>query len=835
MNDREHNIKEAEDGSCQWLFTSGTFRDWLRKPDATPFFVVRGKLGSGKSTLMKQTIKLLKGDAQQLTDHILSFFVDDSARTNTPQATENFFRSLVYQVIRCKSFPKHGLREPLERYKLDKSAGCDSPWLTAHSSSIFADLLNEAQRIRILIFVDAFDVFENPVYLLTFLRKVALEGRMKHSGVKICISTQHSFADKINDYTEVVVHESNGPDIAAYVDENIHVNDPSNRSLYEQLASLKRDLVEKSSGVFLWVVLLTARLQKVTGLEIPKMKCLLDDTPTELSDVYKSMIPVDEVELQAMCEMMDWVLLSARPLTLDEWHHVFAMMIQPPISSLEEWRSSSNYTESSFMLLHSINRTGCGFVNTKRLVTPRVPNDILRDVGSLVWPNYVDLEKTSEHILQRVRNVCGGVQTNQDSTATSLRGGSSGNLDTLDNGAGSAEAIQYVDVIHDSVRSFFFLEGDFAVPRKQGTSDPRGTIHLVIVDTLLRYMLLEDVSAIFRPQSSSKSRSDEETDMSVGSSASSSNVSSVQGLTRRRRRFSSTSSVKHKKWAKLLKESNAPIQHSNETERYIESQQAYSPHGRKYGSDQDDTGTEEKHDYERHDFAVYPHLRQYSHDMLTFHAKAADDTGTRPDVVLDYLLAHDWRLWATSRYEMQQDASLLYFAARWDLVTWMECLVDRRKKHVDSKGGKLCYPLTVAAYHGNVRAVDFLLVHGAKLWRVDSRGRTALHYIAVKGHEDLMNTISNLTEKNSLVRRNVQEALDIQDNENHTAAYLASYNEFKNITSALGRLGPSLTQAEITFADERAKNDRLRRLRQLDAMRRSTILRDVESAQQNTK
>jgi len=114
MEYRHTTLRSAHEKTFSWIFGSAAagnerlspskFVDWLHSDDN--LFWISGKIGSGKSTLIKYicTHQLVKnnlqiwGDGCQLV--ITSFFFWNASKTELPKSKEGLLRSILYQILR---------------------------------------------------------------------------------------------------------------------------------------------------------------------------------------------------------------------------------------------------------------------------------------------------------------------------------------------------------------------------------------------------------------------------------------------------------------------------------------------------------------------------------------------------------------------------------------------------------------------------------------------------------------------------------------------------------------------------------------------------------------
>ncbi|GAB7323529.1 hypothetical protein MBLNU13_g07038t1 [Cladosporium sp. NU13] len=99
MNLRLHTMRAAYDGTCEWLFKSKEYMTW-RDPSQSDihkgFLWIRGKPGSGKSTLMKAAYD--HGVETFKEDVVMSYFFSTGGKRLHGSA-EGMYRSLLCQLL----------------------------------------------------------------------------------------------------------------------------------------------------------------------------------------------------------------------------------------------------------------------------------------------------------------------------------------------------------------------------------------------------------------------------------------------------------------------------------------------------------------------------------------------------------------------------------------------------------------------------------------------------------------------------------------------------------------------------------------------------------------
>ncbi|KAG5766783.1 hypothetical protein H9Q72_005155 [Fusarium xylarioides] len=250
------------------------------------------------------------------------------------------------------------------------------------------------------------------------------------------------------DCLELVLDAYNSPDILTY----IHLR--LKRHIYKEEDHWREDLSKKifsmSTGVFLWVVLVIDAVctKYDQGCSLRALVRLVEDTPTELKEVYaQALETLTKGEKILALRLFQWATEAARPIRLDEWHHVLAFITDRPPSSLKEWRESVTFTENDHQL--------------ERMI------------------------KTLSRGLLEISNSQFDIMASKEAGTSSVNAGAG----SLDHEQGSARVVQ---VIHKSVYDFLMWQGGFELLGWTGTNII-ADCHCMIAITCLNYMNIPEL------------------------------------------------------------------------------------------------------------------------------------------------------------------------------------------------------------------------------------------------------------------------------------------------------------------------------------------------------
>lgn len=310
ISDREVDISTAYDGTFQWVFKDpntttlphNTLPDFLRSGEGC--FWVNGKAGLGKSTLMKylagnsRTRDLLNVWARGEPLLCASFYFW-TAGTTLQKSQQGLLRSILHTVLSEHpelipiAFPTHC--RYFSRRKLDN----EDPSLGELNAAFQLLTAQTIMPLRLCLWIDGIDEYDGDhVELVQYLRSSC------SSRLKLILSSRPTppCLAAFESCPLLRLQDLTRNDIRTYVqgqlaeDRNyvkmIKETAVGHTRHLELLRGMPAELEEKSSGVFLWVVLVVKSIQ--SGLRdrisIEDLLASVDHMPTELEGLYRGML-----------------------------------------------------------------------------------------------------------------------------------------------------------------------------------------------------------------------------------------------------------------------------------------------------------------------------------------------------------------------------------------------------------------------------------------------------------------------------------------------------------------------------------------------------------------
>ncbi|KAK6452397.1 hypothetical protein FP744_10008648 [Trichoderma asperellum] len=319
IDERLTHLTAAQRGTCRWFLFKPEYISWhneAQQPDHDGLLWIKGNPGTGKSTLMKFLFEEAKlganGDPSQI---ILSFFF--LARgTEDEKSTKGLYRSLLHQLFQKTPETKDSLE-----------------WMTADGAktiqrnrwqeeSLKQTLTHAVQKLgsrSLTIFVDALDECnqDQVADMVSFFEELCDSAREKSFWLRVCFSSRHYPTVTIQQGIEIILEHESGhtDDIEHFIKSKLRIGKS------KQADSLRDEILAKSSGIFLWTVLVLDILNREyskSTMPIKKMRDRLKEIPPKLNNLFQMILTRDGENLELTEACLKWILFASRPLNPPE-------------------------------------------------------------------------------------------------------------------------------------------------------------------------------------------------------------------------------------------------------------------------------------------------------------------------------------------------------------------------------------------------------------------------------------------------------------------------------------------------------------------------------------
>jgi pimeloyl-ACP methyl ester carboxylesterase len=349
MENRRMAIEEPAAETCNWIFDHAVYNEWYSRENieaSQGLLWIKGKPGSGKSTIMKQIHKRTATEEGHSIACLAFFF---SARgAEIERSPYGLYRALVHQLVWQKRSFLQDL-SVLYDEKVKKVGANNFEWHLKELQKFFHDAITQPGQGTVKVFVDALDecIDEDVRKVVRAFEESAGVAMANDAELNICWSSRHYPHIKVCKSHEVLMEHQNASDIALYVHNMLSKGSTTSHS------DIEEKIVRKANGVFIWVVLVVNRLFGAAEYEqsrTEKMR-MLDQIPSELNGLFGVILgTVKEIHRPETLLFFQWVLLAIRPLTLDEFRYAIAFSAEPPPTSVKAWKLGDRYLESETAL-----------------------------------------------------------------------------------------------------------------------------------------------------------------------------------------------------------------------------------------------------------------------------------------------------------------------------------------------------------------------------------------------------------------------------------------------------------------------------------------------------
>lgn len=313
-------------GSCEWLVEKKLFIRWRDAAD-TQLYWISAKPATGKSVLAGYVIKHLR---EMDLDCCFYFFTyGDKVKTTIG----SFLRSMAWQM--ASKYPEI-LRTVLEIREKDSELCQTTDYKVIWRKLFLEGILRvKLERLQYWV-VDALDECKSEPELIPLLLKV-----QEKCSIRILVTCRTRFElhrqiphPNVTVVSDDISTQDTKGDIELYL--QTHMDDlPLDNE--DDRRDMVNQILDKSTGCFLWVSLVLQELRQVNTSQ--EIRQVLEDVPSDMDDLYSRILesmskaPRGKTLTKAI---LTWTVCSARPLTTDEMYHAIQIDMNDRIDSIEK-------------------------------------------------------------------------------------------------------------------------------------------------------------------------------------------------------------------------------------------------------------------------------------------------------------------------------------------------------------------------------------------------------------------------------------------------------------------------------------------------------------------
>ncbi|OCK73384.1 hypothetical protein K432DRAFT_340366, partial [Lepidopterella palustris CBS 459.81] len=328
---RQMTIKNAHAKTCKWLLKNDQYVDWL---DATKldehhgFLWIKGKPGTGKSTLMKFALANARKAMKDRT--VISFFFNARGE-GLEKSTIGTYQSLLLQLL--ERFP--ALQCVFDSLGLSTSSiRIDHQWSVESLKTLLEQAIQSLGESSVVCFIDALDECEERQIrdMISFFEHIGELAVSANIRFQVCFSSRHYPHITIRKGLGLVLEgqEGHDQDIANYLDSELKIG---HTKIAEQI---RIELQEKASGIFMWVILVVGILNKeYDGGRMHALRRRLREIPGDLHELFRDILTRDSNNRDELVLCVQWVLFSRQPLNPEQLYFAILSGVDP--EALSKW------------------------------------------------------------------------------------------------------------------------------------------------------------------------------------------------------------------------------------------------------------------------------------------------------------------------------------------------------------------------------------------------------------------------------------------------------------------------------------------------------------------
>jgi ankyrin repeat protein len=325
INARHTTIKTAHAKTCTWILENRQYQDWMNieKLDKHRGFLwIKGKAGTGKSTLMK----FVWGDARKrMENHLVLSFFFNARGEELEKSTLGVYRSLLVQLLECRP----SLRSVFDSLGLSKSdISLDYDWTVESLEALLLQAIRGLGTLPVVCFIDALDECEEELVrdMVQFLEQISDMAISEGIRFQVCFSSRHYPHITISHGLELVLEGQEGhtQDIANYIKTELKAG---NSIMADKI---RAKLQKKASGIFMWVVLVVRMLNRESDRgQVQELWKKLQDIPNDLHQLFGDILTRDSINRDRLLLCIQWILLAKDPLSPEQLHHAILSGVDP--------------------------------------------------------------------------------------------------------------------------------------------------------------------------------------------------------------------------------------------------------------------------------------------------------------------------------------------------------------------------------------------------------------------------------------------------------------------------------------------------------------------------
>ncbi|KAK4180059.1 ankyrin repeat-containing domain protein [Triangularia setosa] len=321
IDSRQESIRVAHKNTCVWITKTRKYNDWLdinKMQTHHGFLWMRGKAGSGKSTLIKSTLRSFQRAKRNSGTTVIYFFFN-ARGAELEKTTTGMYRSLLLQLLETlqKKMP-HFQKAVFESAAIETwNVREGREWSVAILEELFENAILSIGQEEVTCFIDALDECDDDQVepMIRLFERIGEQAVSKGLRFRIFFSSRPYPDISLDTCLNLLLDGQGGHvrDIKTYIQNELKVGDQQT----------KDHLLERASGIFMWAVLVVDILNKEKRKGTPshlvtkKLKMI----PQDLWELFKSILTRDQDDKDHLLLCIQWLLFTQTPLVPEQFYY----------------------------------------------------------------------------------------------------------------------------------------------------------------------------------------------------------------------------------------------------------------------------------------------------------------------------------------------------------------------------------------------------------------------------------------------------------------------------------------------------------------------------------